>query len=64
MNRATRSPPLGPSADAAEKLEKAILFMVTAYLEQKLVERADVINLLEDAIQRIERDGNKVSFNA
>lgn len=63
MNRPTRPPPNAPSADAVGKLEQAILFMITAYLEQGLVERKDVINLLEDAIQRIERDGNKVLFD-
>ena len=62
MNRATRPPPV-PLPDAAGKLEQAILFMITAYLDQKLVEKSDVINLLEDAIQRIERDGNRNRFN-
>lgn len=52
-----------PPADAAGNLEQAILFMITAYLDQELVERSDVINLLEDAIQRIERDGRRNRFN-
>jgi hypothetical protein len=63
MDRATRPPPPVPSADAAGNLEQAILFMITAYLDQGLVERSDVINLLEDAIQRIERDGNRNRLN-
>lgn len=62
MNSPTRPRPHAPSADAVGKLEQAILFMITAYLEQELVERKDVINLLEDAIQRIERDGTKARF--
>ena len=64
MDRTSRPHSTAPQADAAGKLEQAILFMITAYLDQELVARSDVINLLEDAIQRIERDGNRNHFNA
>jgi len=44
------------SADAADKLGKAIMFMIAAYLNDNLVGRAEVVNLLEDLIHKVEAE--------
>ncbi len=49
-----KSPVLSP--DAADRLELAMLFMIRSYLDGKLVEKRQVVNLLEDLINRIERE--------
>ena len=58
------SPSLPPSvfsADAAGRLEQAIRFMVRSFLDDGLVERTEVVSLLEDIIQMVEQDDKEGS---
>ena len=59
MNMASSPPPSIFSPDATDKLGQAIKFMVTTFLNDGLVQKEDVVNLLEDIIQTIEKDHNK-----
>jgi len=52
---ASSSPPPSP-ADAAENLEKAITFMIHAYLQKGLIKKGDIVNMLEEVIQHVERE--------
>jgi hypothetical protein len=56
MNLASSPPPAIFSADAADKLEQAIKFMVMTFLSDGLVQRAEVVNILEEVVQMIQRD--------
>jgi hypothetical protein len=56
MNLASPPSPSSFSVDASDKLEQAIKFMVTTFLNDGLVQKAEVVNILEDIIQSIERD--------
>jgi hypothetical protein len=60
MNMVSSSPPTYPSSifspDATAKLGQAIKFMVTTFLNEGLVQKADVVNLLEEIIQTIEKE--------
>ena len=56
MNEGSTPPSNSFSSDSAEKLERAIKYMVTTFLNGGLIDRAEVVNLLEDIIQSIERD--------
>ena len=42
------------SADAAERLEHAIKHMITMFLDEGLIQKPEVIILLEDVIKTIE----------
>ncbi len=42
------------SADAVERLEHAIKHMITMFLDEGLIQKPEVIILLEDIIQTIE----------
>ncbi|MGI0049128.1 MAG: hypothetical protein ACREAW_06265 [Nitrososphaera sp.] len=53
-NVASSSSSISFSADAADRLEKAINFMITTFLDDGLIQKGDVVNLLEDIIQTIE----------
>jgi len=48
------SPPPSP-ADAADKLDKAITFMIQAYLQKGLIKRADIVQMLDDVMKIIEK---------
>ena len=48
------------SADAAGQLQQAIKFMVTTFLNDGLVQRAKVVSLLENIIQGLEKDPDKI----
>ena len=48
------------SADAAGQLEQAIKFMVTTFLNDGLVQRAEVVSLLEDILQGLEKDPDRI----
>ena len=54
MKNVASSPPISFSADAADRLEKAINYMITTFLDDGLIQKGDVVNLLEDIIQTIE----------
>jgi hypothetical protein len=56
MNNTTSAGSHTNPADTAGRLERAIMYMLDAYLSQGLIERSDIVNLLEDIIQRMERD--------
>ena len=50
------------SADPVDSLERAITYMLRAYLSQGLVPKHKVINMLEDVIQKMhEPDPTHVS---
>ena len=42
------------SAYAIDKLGKAIVFMIAAYMNDNFVSRTEVVNMLEDIIQKLE----------
>ena len=42
------------SAYAVDKLGKAIVFMIAAYMNDNFVSRTEVVNMLEDIIQKLE----------
>lgn len=42
------------SAYAIDKLEKAIIFMIAAYLNDNMVSRTQVVNMLEEIIHKVE----------
>lgn len=42
------------SAYAIDKLGKAIIFMIAAYMNDNYVSRTEVVNMLEDIIQKLE----------
>jgi len=46
------------SADAAGRLEQAIKYMVTTFLEEGLVERNEVVSILEDMVLMLEQRPN------
>lgn len=47
------------SADAAGRLEQAIKHMVTTFLDEGLVERTEVVSILEDIIQMLEKQSKE-----
>jgi hypothetical protein len=53
-NMASSSSPISFSAEAADRLEKAINYMITTFLDDGLLQKGEVVNLLEDIIQTIE----------
>jgi hypothetical protein len=42
------------SAYAIDKLSKAIIYMIEAYKNDNMVSRTQVVNMLEDLIQKLE----------
>ena len=54
MKNVASSPSISFSADAADRLEKAINYMITTFLDDGLIQKSDVVNLLEDIIRTIE----------
>lgn len=63
MKRTTSAPSSVSSPSAADRLELAILFMIKTYLDGGLVERTEVVNMLEDVINRVEKERSEKTFN-
>lgn len=42
------------SAYAIDKLEKAVIFMIAAYMNDNMVSRTQVVNMLEEIIHKVE----------
>lgn len=61
LKRTTPAPLPISSPNAADRLELAILFMIKAYLDGRLVERTEVVNMLEDVINRVEKERSENS---
>lgn len=53
-NVSSSSSSISFSTDAANRLEKAINYMINTFLDDGLIQKGDVVNLLEDIIQTIE----------
>ena len=54
-NVTSSSPPIiSFSADAADRLEHAIKHMITMFMDEGLIQKPEVVTLLEDIIQKIE----------
>lgn len=54
MKNVSSSSSISFSTDAANRLEKAINYMINTFLDDGLIQKGDVVNLLEDIIQTIE----------
>jgi len=59
VNPHSSSSPLVFSSDAAIKLEQAIKFMVRSFLDDGLLERGEIINLLEAITMSIGEETEK-----
>lgn len=53
-NVASSSYSISFSTEAADRLEHAIKHMITTFLDDGLIQKDEVVNLLKDIIQRIE----------
>jgi hypothetical protein len=56
MKKTIPAPSPLSSPNPADRLELAILFMIKTYLDGGLVERTEVVNMLEDVINRVEKE--------
>lgn len=63
MKRTTSAPSSVSSPSAVDRLELAVLFMIKTYLDGGLVERTEVVNMLEDVINRVERGRSEKNLN-
>ena len=63
MKRTIPAPSSVSSPSAADRLELAILFMIRTYLDGGLVERTEVVNMLEDVINRVEKGRSENNLN-
>ena len=63
MKRTTSAPSSVSSPSAVDRLELAILFMIKTYLDGGLVERTEVVNMLEDVIKRVEKTRSEKNLN-
>lgn len=63
MKRTIPAPSSVASPNAADRLELAILFMIRTYLDGGLVETTEVVNMLEDVINRVEKARSEKNHN-
>jgi len=63
MKRTTSAPSSVSSPRAADRLELAILFMIKTYLDGGLADRTEVVNMLEDVINRVEQARSEKNLN-
>ncbi len=63
MKRTTSTSSSVSSPSAVDRLELAILFMIKTYLDGGLADRTEVVNMLEDVINRIETARSEKNLN-
>ena len=63
MKRTIPAPSSVSLPSAADRLELAMLFMIKTYVDGTLMERAEVVNMLEDVINRVEKERSENNLN-